>query len=96
VRAEALVLGDSLMQHIIEGDTVLTYRLPQYDERDEWIKRGGYKGGDLIRSGYISLQSESHPLEFRNVRLFNLEPYAKAPEKLKDILKKLKEREGTR
>jgi hypothetical protein len=94
VRAEALVLGDSLMQHIIEGDTVLTYRLPQYDERDDWVKKAGYKGGALISSGYISLQSESHPVEFRNVRLFNLEPYKNNAEKLRQILKQLHERKG--
>lgn len=94
VRAEALVLGDSLMQHIIEGDTVLSYRQPQYDERDDWVKKAGFKGGDLVRGGYISLQSESHPVEFRNVRLFNLEPYKDNPEKLKQMLLQLKNRKG--
>jgi hypothetical protein len=80
------------MQHIVEGDTVLSYRQPQYDERDDWVKKAGYKGGDLIGGGYISLQSESHPVEFRSVRLFNLEPYKNNPEKLKQILKQLQER----
>jgi len=94
VRAEALVFGDSLMQHIVEGDTVLSYRQPQYDERDDWVKKAGYKGSDLIRGGYISLQSESHPVEFRNVRLLNLERYKNNPEKLKQILKQLQERKG--
>jgi hypothetical protein len=91
VRAGALVLGDSLIQHIIEGDTVIAYQQPQYDGRDAWVAKAGYKAGDLIRSGYISLQSESHPVEFRNVRLFNLEPYKNNPQKLKDILKALQE-----
>lgn len=92
VRAEALVLGDSLMQHIVEGDTVLSYQQPQYDGRDEWVKKAGYKGTDLIRGGYISLQSESHPVDFRNVRLFNLDPYKNNPEKLRQVLQQLKER----
>jgi hypothetical protein len=94
VRAEALVFGDSLMQHIVEGDTVLSYKQPQYDQQDDWVKKAGYKGGDLIHGGYISLQSESHPVEFRNVRLFNLEPYKNNPEKLKQILKQLQERKS--
>jgi hypothetical protein len=94
VRAEMLVFGDSLMQHIVEGDTVLSYRQPQYDERDGWVKKAGYKGGEVIRGGYIALQSESHPVEFRNVRLFNLEPYKSNPEKLKQTLRQLQERKG--
>jgi hypothetical protein len=46
----------------------------------------------LLKEGYISLQSESHPIEFRKVELFNLEKYAGNPESLKNILEKLKVR----
>ena len=94
VRAEALVFGDSLMQHIIEGDTVLSYQKPQYDGRDAWVQKAGYKGGEVISKGYISLQSESHPVEFRKVMLFDLEPYRNDSRSLKQILKKLQERKG--
>ncbi|MEJ7767898.1 MAG: DUF1080 domain-containing protein [Chitinophagaceae bacterium] len=90
VRAGALVLRDSLIHHIVEGDTVLTYRKPQYDGRDKWVQAGGFKDGALIRQGYISLQSESHPIEFRKVAVFNLEPYMKDPKKLRSVLQKLK------
>lgn len=94
VRAEALVLGDSLIRHIVEGDTVITYRQPQYDGRDKWVQKAGYKDGGLISSGYISLQSESHPVEFRKAMLFNLEPYKNDPKKLQQILKALQQRKG--
>jgi hypothetical protein len=94
VRAEALVLGDSLLQHIVEGDTVISYQQPQYDGRDPWVQKAGYKDGALISSGYISLQSESHPVEFRKAMLFNLEPYKNDPEKLKQVLKELQQRKG--
>ncbi len=94
VRAEALVLGDSLMQHIVEGDTVITYKKPQYDGRDPWVQKAGYRDGALISSGYISLQSESHPVEFRKAMLFNLEPYKNDPGKLKQVLKELQQRKG--
>lgn len=94
VRAEALVLGDSLMQHIVEGDTVISYRQPQYDGNDGWVKKAGYKGGDLIGSGYISLQSESHPVAFRKVVLFDLAPYKNDPQKLKQVLTQLQRRKG--
>lgn len=94
VHAEALVFGDSLMQHIVEGDTVIAYQKPQYDGRDPWVQKAGYKDGGLINGGYISLQSESHPVEFRKVLLFNLEPYKNNPEKLQQVLKELQQRKG--
>ena len=70
VTAELVVYGDSIIHHIVNGDTVLTYSKPQI-------------GGDLpegfplpegtpLKSGYISLQAESHPVEFRKVELLNL------------------------
>ena len=90
VHAGALVLKDSLIRHIVEGDTVLTYEKPQYDGRDPWVKKAGYKDGELIKEGFISLQSESHPVEFRKVILFDLEPYMNSPKKLQAILQKLK------
>lgn len=74
VRAEAVVLGDSTVRHIVNGETVLTYELPQ-------VGGGNVSGhtpdrkldGKLLTEGYISLQSESHPIEFRKVELLNLE-----------------------
>ena len=93
VHAEALVLGDSLIQHIIEGDTVLTYSKPQIGggnvaHYDPVVK----KDGQLLREGYIALQSESHPVEFRKVSLFDLSPYADKPKQLRAILQQLRNR----
>jgi hypothetical protein len=73
VNVSVLVLGDSLIAHIIDGDTVLQYSKPQ-------IGGGVVSGydsaqkidGTPLTEGYISLQSESHPVEFRKVRLLNL------------------------
>ena len=74
VRVEILVLGDSLIQHYVEGDTVLTYSKPQIgggsvDGFDPSVKQDGA----LLTGGTISLQSESHPVEFQSVELLNLE-----------------------
>lgn len=93
VRAEALVLGDSLVHHIVEGDTVLTYTKPQIgggnvSEFDPAQK----KNGQLLKAGYISLQSESHPVEFRRVVLFDLEPYMNDRKKLQAVLRQLQTR----
>jgi hypothetical protein len=92
VTAEFLVLADSVVHHIVEGDTVLTYYEPQIgggnvSNHDPSVK----KDGQLIREGYISLQSESHPIDFRKVELFDLDPYMDDSEKLKEVLSKLKE-----
>ncbi len=73
IRAEVLVLGDSIIKHIVNGDTVLTYTKPQLgggmvNNYDPKVK----KDGQLLSSGYISLQSESHPVEFRKVEIIDL------------------------
>lgn len=73
VRVDIVVLGDSLIRHIIEGETVLEYTRPQIGGEvvsgfDPAIK----KDGTLLNEGYISLQSESHPVQFRKVEIFDL------------------------
>jgi hypothetical protein len=73
VRAEVMVLGDSIIKHIVEGDTVLSYSKPQIgggtvSGHDPAVK----VDGKMLTEGYISLQSESHPIEFRKVELMNL------------------------
>jgi hypothetical protein len=73
VRAELIVLGDSLVTHIINGDTVLQYSKPQIgggvvNRYDPAIKQDG----KLLSSGFIALQSEGQPVDFRNVKLMDL------------------------
>lgn len=92
VHVEALVLGDSILRHIVGRDTVLTYTKPQYDGRDEYVRRAGLPDGGLISEGTISLQSESHPVEFRKVMLFDLGPYLNDPVELRKIIGKLQKR----
>jgi hypothetical protein len=73
VMAEILVLGGSRVVHYIDSEPVIEY---------EGITTGGgavsghtpdlQVPGAALRSGYISLQSESHPVQFRRVDLLNL------------------------
>lgn len=93
VRAEVLVLGDSIIKHIVEKDTVLTYEKPQIgggsvSNYDPALK----KDGQLLSEGYIALQSESHPIQYRKVAVFDLAPYMKDPKKLAAKLKELQKR----
>lgn len=73
VRAEVLVLGDSVIRHILEGVTVLSYEMPQIGGGNVSGHQPSVKrDGQLLTEGSISLQSESHPIEFRKVELLNL------------------------
>ena len=73
VTCDLLVLGDSLIAHIMDGDTVLAYSRPVIGGGavygfDEAVKEDGRP----LTSGYIALQSESHPVQFRQVLLRRL------------------------
>jgi hypothetical protein len=57
----------------IDGKPVLFYTEPQLDERDVHAKKLAQKQGKILSGGTISLQSESHPVEFRKVELLRLE-----------------------
>ena len=73
VRVEAMVLGSGVVRHIIDGKTVLSYEMPQVGggSVSKFIPSAKVDG-KLLEEGYISLQSESHPVEFRKVELLNL------------------------
>lgn len=73
VTAEIEVQGDSIIRHLINGKTVMEYTQPQLDEREQYyLKLLPPDGNKLLRKGSISLQSESHPVDFRKVELQNL------------------------
>lgn len=75
VTVEAEVRGAGIIKHMVDGKVVLSYSEPQWDERDEHAKSLAEKqGGLLIEAGTISLQSESHPIDFRKVEIMVLEP----------------------
>lgn len=74
VTMEIEVHGSGKVLHKINGKTVLEYEQPQLDENDAdaapLLKAGAEK---LLSEGYISLQAESHPIEFRKVEILVLE-----------------------
>jgi Domain of Unknown Function (DUF1080). len=73
VTVEVEVHGNKVMKHIIGGKTVLEYNQPQLDDRDAHAKELIAKAGTKqLSGGTISLQSESHPIEFRKVELKKL------------------------
>lgn len=73
VTAEILMLGNERVVHRINGEVVIEYA--------GMTTGGGAVSGHLpelqpegqpLGEGYISLQSESHPVQFRRVELLNL------------------------
>jgi 3-keto-disaccharide hydrolase len=73
VRVEVEVHGSEHIKHTMDGKTVLEYDLPQIggtgvSNFDPAVK----KDGMLLSEGYITIQGESHPTEFRKIELLNL------------------------
>jgi hypothetical protein len=73
VRAEALVLGDSVIKHIVNGDTVLVYRKPVMGGGNANDMKPGVKiDGTPVSAGYIALQAETAPIDFRKIEVLDL------------------------
>jgi hypothetical protein len=73
VTVEVEVHGNGRIKHIVDGETVLEYEKPQLDDKDA-DARTLIRGGDrMLREGYIALQAESHPVEFRKVEILPLD-----------------------
>ena len=74
VRVEFLALGDSIMKHIANGDTVMTYRKPEMGGGSaNNTNPGVLVPGKPITGGTISLQAETSEIDFRKVEVLNLE-----------------------
>lgn len=61
VNAELVVHGSKVAQHYINGKLVFEYNDLQWDD------------GKPMEGGFIALQAETHPTDFRKVRILNLE-----------------------
>lgn len=69
VTVEVEVRGNQTIRHRIEGETVLEDEKPQLDETDSNAQKLIKDGNTMIDAGYISLQGESHGVEFRKIEL---------------------------
>ncbi len=69
VAVEVEVHGNGKFIHRVNGEQVLEYDQPQLDPGDLDAKRLIKDGAVRLYGGTISLQSESHPVEFRKVEL---------------------------
>ena len=73
VVAEALLLGDERIVHFVNGEPVIEYGGTTYGGGVVSGHRPETKpDGEPLAAGYIALQSEGHPIQFRRVELLNL------------------------
>jgi len=68
VHVEIEVYSDSIIKHFINGEKVMEYTKPIYGG-DYGTPFSEAHTGEPVKSGYISLQSESHPIEFKNIEI---------------------------
>ena len=73
VMVEVLVLGDERIEHLVNGKPVIEYSGTTYGGGVVSGHRPEMKpDGEPLKEGYISLQSEGHPIQFRRVEILNL------------------------
>lgn len=68
---ELLVIRDSIISHFVNGVKVISYSRPEIGGEYNTLSE---REGEIVKDGYISLQSESHPIEFRKIELMELDP----------------------
>lgn len=78
VTFEMEVYGDSLVRHMVNGDTVLVYTDLTTDKKGIGTTSGKDISEEIpvalgpLRSGHIAIQSEGHPTEFRKIEILDL------------------------
>ena len=74
VNVEIEVKNDSIIKHFINGEEVMRYYKPQYGGGNVNYNLDYWKSmeGKPLKGGYISLQSESHTVEFKNIEILEL------------------------
>ncbi|MEY3458522.1 MAG: hypothetical protein RL215_1679 [Planctomycetota bacterium] len=73
VVAEIEVRNNEVIRHLLDGEVVLEYSKPQLDKRDASARKLIQGEELMLHHGTISLQSESHPIDFRKVEIMVLE-----------------------
>jgi hypothetical protein len=81
VTCEIEVHGNGAIKHFVNGQQVMEYEQAQLDEQGGAVSPDGHvkmliekAGGEkMLTKGSISLQSESHPIDFRKVEIMVIE-----------------------
>ena len=60
---------DGVISHFVNGEEILTYSNPTLNPENEIAKTLMKNGNTKVSDGYISLQSNSHPIDFRKIEI---------------------------
>jgi hypothetical protein len=60
---------DGKIAHYVNGEEILRFENPRYDPKHEFGKKFATADNEIIKSGYISIQSNSHPIDIRKVEI---------------------------
>jgi hypothetical protein len=72
ITVEAEVLGNKVVKYMVNGVKVMEFNNPQLDPENENAQKL-IKGGEvMLHEGYIALQAESHPVDFRKIEILDL------------------------
>jgi hypothetical protein len=73
VRVEAMILGDSIIKHVVNGDTVMTYRKPEMGGGAvSGLKPGVMVDRKPITEGWFTIQAETAEIDFRKIEVLDL------------------------
>ncbi len=68
VTLEIEVRGNTI-KHFVNGEEILQFENPNYNPKHELGKAFIRGDNAVVKSGYISLQSNSHPIDFRKIEI---------------------------
>ncbi|MES2996287.1 MAG: DUF1080 domain-containing protein [Verrucomicrobiota bacterium] len=74
VKIEIEVKNNELIRHLINGEEVIRYSKPIFGGDPHSDALAKVAGSKDIKEGYFCLQSESHPVEFKNIEIQKIEP----------------------
>ena len=60
---------DGKITHYVNGEQIMQFENPRYDSVHAVAKTFITAENDLVKDGYISLQSNSHPMDFRKIEI---------------------------
>jgi hypothetical protein len=60
---------DTVIVHYVNGEEILRYTNPRFNPTHELGRTFIVNGDDRVKDGYISIQSNSHPIDFRKIEI---------------------------
>lgn len=67
VNIEIEVRGDEVIKHRVNGELVFEYTKPQLDGKSQELIK--LYNGKAMTSGYIAIQAETHPTQFKSIEI---------------------------